>query len=83
MKWCVNFDSILHNFDNIVGFDEQMKPYTGPTLFLNGSLSIRHDEQVYKRLFPNAILETVEGAGHYVYTDNAKVALLSIATFLD
>jgi len=52
-------------------------------LFLNGSLSVKHEEKTYKKLFPNCQIETVEGAGHYVHTDKPKQAVISIARFLD
>jgi endo-1,4-beta-mannosidase len=54
VKWCVNLDAIINNIDSIIGFDEgePLKPYTGPSLFINGGLSVKHDETVYRRLFP-------------------------------
>ena len=52
VKWCVNLDAIIANIENIIGFNDQLRPYQGPTLCLNGGLSIKHDEQVYRRLFP-------------------------------
>lgn len=83
VKWCVNLDAIINNIENIIGFEDKMKPYEGPALFLNGSLSVKVDEMVYKKLFPKAILHTVEGAGHYVHTDKPKIAVESIALFLE
>ena len=44
VKWCVNFDSILLNYEHIIGFDEKLHQFKGHTLFLNGSLSVKHDE---------------------------------------
>jgi len=83
VKWCVNLDAVLHNIENIVGFEENLPEYGGPALFLNGSLSVRHEDMVYKRLFPKGQIEVVEGAGHYVHTDKPKVAVTSIAKFLN
>jgi len=60
-----------------------LEPYNGPTLFLNGSLSVKHEDSIYKKLFPNCHIETVEGAGHYLHTDKPKIAVTSIAKFLD
>ena len=43
VKWCVNLDSILNNYENLIGFDEDsLTNYKGPTLFLNGALSVKH-----------------------------------------
>ncbi len=44
---------------------------------------MKHEDKVYKKLFPNSVLEMVEGAGHYVHTDKPKIAVTSIAKFLD
>ena len=71
------------NYESIIGFDEKLNAFNGPALFLNGSLSVQHNENAYRKLFPNCTLETVEGAGHYVHTDKPKVAVTSIARFLD
>jgi pimeloyl-ACP methyl ester carboxylesterase len=44
---------------------------------------LKFDDNTYKRLFPSAILTTVEGAAHYVHTDKPKIAIESIALFLE
>jgi hypothetical protein len=44
VKWCVNLDAILLNYENIIGFDDKLNAYNGPALFLNGSMSVKHDE---------------------------------------
>ena len=82
VKWCVNLDAILSNYEHIIGFDTEMRPFNGPALFLNGGLSVKVEEKVYRHLFPNSIIQTVEGAGHYVHTDRPKAAIESIAVFL-
>ena len=42
VKWCVNLDSLINNIENIIGFnnDNELQPYTGPSLFINGKLSV-------------------------------------------
>eukprot|EP00347_Sterkiella_histriomuscorum_P021002 403335639 len=59
VKWCVDLDSILLNYENIIGFDDRLNPFEGPSLFLNGSLSVQHEEQTYKKLFPNCMIESI------------------------
>jgi len=41
VKWCVNLDAIIDNFQNITGFncDLDLNAYNGPSLFVNGSFS--------------------------------------------
>ena len=43
VKWGVNFDSIIDNFHHIKGFNDDgtLKPYPGPSLFINGSYSTK------------------------------------------
>lgn len=83
MKWCVNLDAIIMNIENITGFEEDtLAPFEGPTMFMNGELSVKNDESVYRKLFPNAYIKTVEGAGHYVHTDKPKTSALLISQFL-
>ncbi len=83
VKWCVNLDAIISNIENIIGFEDKLRPYEGPTLFLNGGMSLKFEENVYRKLFPNAHLVQIEGAGHYVHTDKPKITIETIALFLE
>jgi pimeloyl-ACP methyl ester carboxylesterase len=83
VKWCVNLDSIIQNIESIIGFDDTLRPFTGPTLFLNGSLSVKVEPEVYKKKFPECNIVNVDGAGHYVHTDKPKITVESIALFLE
>lgn len=41
VKWSVNLDAILKNYENIIGFDEEgLSSFKGPCMFLNGGLSL-------------------------------------------
>ena len=44
VKWCVNLDAIINNAEKIIGFDTELRPFIGPTLFLNGGLSVKVEE---------------------------------------
>lgn len=49
--------------------------YNGPTLFLKGSKSeyvMENDLQEIKKHFPQAQLETVQNAGHWLHAENPK-----------
>lgn len=72
VKWCVNFDSILSSLDSLVGFEHSQDKYQGPAYFLNGSLSVRYDDDVYIKEFPKAKTFQIEGAGHYIYNDKGQ-----------
>ena len=72
VKWCVNLDAIVNNIDSLVGyptFAADKPKYEGPSYFLNGSLSVKYDDDVYRSEFPNAKISTIDGAGHYVHID--------------
>ena len=55
-----------------------IQPYMGPAFFLNGTKSVRHPEESYKRNFPSAKLIDIEGAGHYVHVDKAGAVMKHI-----
>jgi len=43
--------------------------------FLNGSLSVRYNDETYTDEFPNARVAEVEGAGHYLHIDKGATVL--------
>ena len=61
----------MNSLDHLVGFEAATTKYLGPTFFLNGSLSVRYEDEVYKREFPNCETFLIDGAGHYIYYDKA------------
>ena len=63
--------------------DPALKPFTKPSLFINGALSVKVDEQLYRKAFPECKILSIEGAGHYVHTDKPKLTLEAIALFLE
>jgi len=72
VKWCINFDSILNSLDSLVGFEPATSKYLGPAFFLNGSLSVKYDKEIYRKEFPNCETFLIEGAGHYIYYDKGQ-----------
>ena len=49
--------------------------YIGPTLFIRGDRSeyvMPNDFPVIKKHFPNASLETIDNAGHWLHAENPK-----------
>mmetsp|Transcript_16504 Transcript_16504/g.28029 ORF Transcript_16504/g.28029 Transcript_16504/m.28029 type:complete len:228 (+) Transcript_16504:349-1032(+) len=95
VKWCVNLDAIINNFDSISGFndDGSLSPYTGPSLFINGSYSTEKLQnegtlpdkellEIYKPLFPDCTVVLIEGAGHFVHNDKPLQVCTLIKDFL-
>eukprot|EP00731_Ephydatia_muelleri_P036682 Em0305g2a len=80
--WRVNLDIIKASLDQIRGFPHFKEPFRGPTLFIGGSRSDYISEQQIpevKRLFPNAVVSYIPGAGHWPHYDE-PAQLLKIVT---
>lgn len=64
---------------------EPHKPFEGETLFIAGTKSefIKRDHHdiIYKN-FPNARIEWIEGAGHYLYDETPEEFFRILADFL-
>jgi pimeloyl-ACP methyl ester carboxylesterase len=60
-------------------------PYTGPTLFLRGGNSdyvLPEATQPIKTLFPNAEIETIERAAHWIHAEQPKAVIAALQAFL-
>ena len=75
------------HMDDIVGWPEAGPArFDGPTLFLAGERSpyvLPEHQGEIRRLFPNARLEAVPGAGHWVHVEQPDAFLRQLAAFLD
>jgi esterase len=83
-SWKMNLDTLHRDYANILAPVEGI-PFEKPTLFIRGSNSdyIRDDEWPNaQRLFPNAQLITIEGAGHWVHADKPKELVDAIKAFI-
>ena len=72
-RWRLPLDLLAAALPEILGFpDELGEPYPGPTLFLHGERSdyvlAEHRTAILQR-FPNARMEAVPGAGHWVHAE--------------
>lgn len=88
LAWTVNLAAIEQNFDAILGFPSVhlAVPFTKPTLFLAGGRSPYiqpHHHAEIKRLFPNAVIEVIEGAGHWVHADASEAFVGAVSRFLE
>ena len=76
----------FNNDDEAIG--QALEPeafYDKPTLFLKGALSNyiqESDEKLIKKHFPNAKIETVSKAGHWLHADNPTEFLEKSTAFL-
>lgn len=87
LVWRLNLDAIANGIDDIVGFPDELLDlhYNGPTLFLYGGASdyVRPEhEDIIRRLFPNATLDAMPEARHWLHADQPEVFRAKVADFL-
>jgi len=86
-RWRLNLEAIDHEFPQISGFPELSAgtAYQGPTLFIVGASSnyiLPKHEPLIQRLFPQARIVRIEGAGHWVHAEQPQAFLQAIGPFL-
>jgi pimeloyl-ACP methyl ester carboxylesterase len=88
LSWTVNLAALEEHFDSILGFPD-FPPGTSfnrPTLFLAGGKSAylrpEHHAEIM-RLFPTAVIEVIEQAGHWVHADAPDAFAAAVHRFMD
>ena len=83
-EWKMNLQGLFDNYNHILQAPVGA-PFLKPTMFIRGGES-RYvkdlDRQSIANLFPNATLETIEGAGHWVHADKPKELVAVLKQFL-
>jgi esterase len=85
--WRCNLEILRRSVTDIMGFpwSSDTIPYSGPTLFLGGAnssyIAADHTESI-QRLFPNASVEHIADAGHFVHVDQPGLVGQRIASFI-
>ncbi|XP_018547913.1 protein ABHD11 [Lates calcarifer] len=84
--WRVNLEAISAHLDSIMSFpDFPNTVYEGPTLFLGGASSAYISSEDYpeiQRLFPNADIQYIPDASHWIHADKPLDFISSIISFL-
>lgn len=73
--WKINLRGLMENYPSMGEAVSAETPFVKPALFIRGGKSefIRaEDEPVIRRLFPQAELQTIEAAGHWVHADQPE-----------
>ncbi|XP_036367482.1 protein ABHD11 isoform X1 [Octopus sinensis] len=86
VQWRLNLDAIITDFKEIMAFPECGNSYQGPTLFLGGQNSNyigKPEEPEIQRLFPNAKIQHVPNAGHWLHSEKPKEFLAAVNSFLE
>jgi pimeloyl-ACP methyl ester carboxylesterase len=87
-RWQMNLDAIHAAYDEIAaGLSDDLdgKTYDGPALFVRGEHSdyvADADRDAIRERFPQARLETVEGAGHWLHADRPEAFAEVVTAFL-
>lgn len=88
-KWTIGIKDIAQSFENIEGWDlppSFNQQWNGPALFIRGGNSpyiTQKQEEVIKRLFPQAKIETISGAGHWVHAEKPEEFCKIMLDFLE
>jgi esterase len=83
-QWKMNLDVIRSQYHNVNATVISGEPFDGAALFLRGGMSPYvsiEDLPEIERLFPNAVLETIPGAGHWVHAEKPKELLGAVMRF--
>lgn len=86
LKWRVNLDAIINNYQDLASFPKFDTKYKGPTLFVGGEISPYISPSTtpdIMNLFPNAVIQHIPKAGHWVHSDNPYQFLECVLRFLN
>lgn len=72
--WRIDLAAIERSMPALLDFPVAAgtRPFGGPALFVRGALSdyvLERDQPAIRRLFPNARMVSIEGAGHWVHAE--------------
>ena len=74
-RWRLNLEVLGKEMANVTGWPEVSGRYEGPTLFLAGAESnyvLSEYREKIKKLFPNARIAKIPGAGHWLHADKPR-----------
>lgn len=87
-RWTLNLKVLRDEMEQLVGWPADAvaeQQFTGPALFLAGADSDYVDTQgeaEIARLFPNARIQRITGAGHWLHADRPEETAEAVAAFL-
>jgi pimeloyl-ACP methyl ester carboxylesterase len=85
LSWRIGLRQIFLNYDSLRQPVDSTQPFDHPTLFIRGERSdflTESDFASIQKLFPQARLETVPHASHWVHADNPTVFIQKVREFL-
>jgi len=85
-RWRIPLDTIYSEYADIAAAPPSPGPFEGTTLFIRGGNSdyvSDDDEPVIRKRFPNARIETIPGANHWVHVDALDAFVRLVREFLE
>jgi len=83
--WRLNLPAITHNYPQLRFAVGEGRSYNRPTLFIRGELSKyiqeRNFDTIYRQ-FPNAKIETIPGASHWLHAENPQLFTELVLNFI-
>ena len=83
--WKMNLRGLWENYPQLGNAISASVPFTKPTLFIRGEKSDyigAADEPLIHELFPQAEIQTIIGAGHWIHADKPEEFLKCVLKFL-
>ena len=84
-EWKLNLPVIRDNIENVGAAVDDSAPVEKPVLFVRGNQSDyiqQEDEPLIKKIFPQAQVETIKGAGHWVHAEQPDALYKVVMNFL-
>jgi len=83
--WRMNLDAIRDEYDNLISGLEANAPFEGKVLFVKGESSsyiLKKYEKEIMHLFPNAEIQEIKDAGHWVHTEEPELFQSMVYKFI-
>lgn len=87
--WKLNLDVLARNMDRLTGWPDDLASATfpGPALFLHGAdsdyVTTEAAGAAIRHHFPQAQMQAIRGAGHWLHADRPQETAQAVADFLD
>lgn len=86
-EWKINLPVINDQIENVGEALGEEKRFEKPVLFINGGKSgyikKERDEALIQRIFPEATIETIAEAGHWVHAEKPDEVIAKVRTFIE
>lgn len=83
--WRLNLEALSANLDYVFGWEENTGVFDGPALFVRGGKSdyiLDEDIPLIRRMFPQAEIETIPKASHWVHAEAPAELCRQFSLFL-